>query len=91
MCTTCDTQCGVGGASAERAAEAQHRHRQRVARQIEQLGVDLGLLEDVADVARPDAERLGGHDRVLRRDECVGARHHEVAEPGRVAVLDARQ
>ncbi len=63
-----------------RTAEAQHGDGEGVPRQAEQLGVGLGLLHDVADVARADAERLGRDDGVLRGDEGVAAGEQQVAD-----------
>ena len=71
-------------------AEAQHRDRHGVPRQPQKLRDRLAVLEDVADVARADAQRLGGEHGSLRRDQRVGARHQEVPGAGGHALRHPR-
>ena len=71
-------------------ADDEHRQRHGVGRQIEQRGNLLGVLDDVADVAAPQPQGLGGDHGVLRGDHGVLRRDGKVAQTRRAAGLLAR-
>ena len=61
-------------------ADDEHRQRHGIGRQIEQLGNFLGILDDITDVAAPQAQGLGGNHGVLRGDHGVLGRDGKVAQ-----------
>ena len=71
-------------------ANDEHRQRHGVGRQIEQRGNLLGVLDDVADVAAPQPQGLGGDHGVLRSDHGILGRDGKVAQTRRAAGRLAR-
>ena len=71
-------------------ADDEHRQRHGIGRQIEQLGNFLGILDDITDVAAPQAQSLGGNHGVLRGDHGVLGRDGKVAQTRRAAGRLAR-
>ena len=71
-------------------ADDEHRQRHGIGRQIEQLGHFLGILDDVADIAAPQAQGLGGNHGVLGGDHGVLGRDGKVAQTRRAAGRLAR-
>ena len=71
-------------------ADDEHRQRHSIGRQIEQLGNFLGILDDITDIAAPQAQGLGGNHGVLRGDHGVLGRDGKVAQTRRAAGRLAR-
>ena len=73
-----------------RRADDEHRQRHGIRRQIQQLGHFLGILDDITDIAAPQAQSLGGNHGVLRGDHGVLGRDGKVAQTRRAAGRLAR-
>ena len=71
-------------------ADDEHRQRHGIGRQIEQRGNFLGVLDDVADIAAPQPQGLGGNHGVLRGDHGILSRDGKVAQTRRAAGRLAR-
>ena len=71
-------------------ADDEHRQRHGIGRQIEQLGDFLGILDDITDVAAPQAQGLSGDHGILRGNHGVLGRDGKVAQTRRAAGLLAR-
>ena len=71
-------------------ADDEHRQRHGIGRQIEQLGNFLGILDDITDIAAPQAQGLGGNHGVLRGDHGILSRDGKVAQTRRAAGRLAR-
>ena len=71
-------------------ADDEHRQRHGIRRQIQQLGHFLGILDDITDIAAPQAQSLGGNHGVLRGDHGVLGRDGKVAQTRRAAGRLAR-
>ena len=71
-------------------ADDEHRQRHGIRRQIQQLGHFLGILDDITDIAAPQAQGLGGNHGVLRGDHGILGRDGKVAQTRRAAGRLAR-
>ena len=61
-------------------ADDEHRQRHGIRRQIQQLGHFLGILDDIADIAAPQPQGLGGNHGVLGGDHGILRRNGKVAQ-----------
>ena len=71
-------------------ADDEHRQRHGIGRQVQQPGNFLGVLDDVADIAAPQPQGLGGDHGVLRGDHGILRRDGKVAQTWRAAGRLAR-
>ena len=71
-------------------ADDEHRQRHGIGRQVQQRGDFLGVLDDIADIAAPQPQGLGGNHGVLSGDHGILCRDGKVAQARRTTWRLAR-